>query len=68
MKTVHTVDAARLGIMLNELRLPTIKTLWPQFAERAHRRIERHLAEVHLPPGKTLPSFAFDAVPMVSKA
>src|SRR5690606_26830970 len=28
----------------------------------------RHLAEAHLPPGKTLDSFAFDAVPMVSKA
>jgi DNA replication protein DnaC len=92
MKNVHnTIDEARLGIMLNELRLPTIKTLWPQFAEqadregwpaarflstiaehelaeRAHRRIERHLAEAHLPPGKTLDSFAFDAVPMVSKA
>ncbi|MBW9091617.1 IS21-like element ISRel5 family helper ATPase IstB [Rhizobium wenxiniae] len=74
-----------------ELRLPTIKTLWPQFAEqadregwpaarflsaiaehelaeRANRRIERHLAEAHLPPGKTLDSFAFDAVPMISKA
>ena len=92
MKNVHnTIDEARLGIMLNELRLPTIKTLWSQFAEqadregwpaarflsaiaehelaeRAHRRIERHLAEAHLPPGKTLDSFAFDAVPMVSKA
>ena len=91
MKGAHTIDEARLGIMLNDLRLPTIKTLWPQFAEqadregwpaarflstiaehelaeRAHRRIERHLAEAHLPPGKTLDSFAFDAVPMVSKA
>ncbi len=37
-------------------------------AERSHRRIERHLAEAHLPPGKTLDSFDFDAVPMVSKA
>ncbi|EJC64481.1 DNA replication protein [Rhizobium leguminosarum bv. viciae WSM1455] len=91
MKSIHTIDEARLGIMLNDLRLPTIKTLWPQFAEqadregwpaarflsaiaehelaeRSHRRIERHLAEAHLPPGKTLDSFAFDAVPMVSKA
>lgn len=91
MKNAHVIDEARLGIMLNELRLPTIKTLWPQFAEqadregwpaarflsaiaehelaeRAHRRIERHLAEAHLPPGKTLDSFAFDAVPMISKA
>ena len=91
MKTAHPVDEARLGLMLNELRLPTIKTLWPRFAEtadregwpaarflaaiaehelaeRANRRIERHLAEAHLPPGKTLDSFAFEAVPMISKA
>jgi len=91
MKTAYPIDEARLGIMLNELRLPTIKTLWPQFAEaadregwpaarflgaiaehelaeRANRRIGRHLAEAHLPPGKTLDSFAFEAVPMISKA
>ena len=91
MKTAHPIDEARLGIMLNELRLPTIKTLWPRFAEtadregwpaarflaaiaehelaeRANRRVERHLAEAHLPPGKTLDSFAFEAVPMISKA
>ena len=91
MTTPHPVDEARLGLMLNELRLPTIKTLWPRFAEtadregwpaarflaaiaehelaeRANRRIERHLAEAHLPPGKTLDSFAFEAVPMISKA
>ena len=37
MKTAHPIDEARLGIMLNELRLPTIKTLWPQFAEAADR-------------------------------
>ncbi len=86
-----TVDAARLGVMLNELRLPTIKTMWPRFAEQAdkegwpaarflsamaehelaerdRRRIERHLAEARLPPGKTLDSFDFEAVPMLSKA
>ena len=91
MKSAHPIDEARLGMMLNELRLPTIKTLWPRFAEaadregwpaarflaaiaehelaeRANRRIERHLAEAHLPPGKTLDSFAFEAVPMISKA
>jgi len=91
MKTTPIVDEARLGIMLNELRLPTIKMLWPRFAEqadkegwpaarflsaiaeheladRAQRRTGRHLAEAHLPPGKTLDSFAFDAVPMISKA
>jgi DNA replication protein DnaC len=91
MKTTSTVDTARLGVMLNELRLPTIKTVWPKFAEQAdkegwpaarflsaiaehelaerdRRRIERHLAEARLPPGKTLDSFDFDAVPMISKA
>ena len=85
------IDAARLSLLLNELRLPAIKTLWPQFAETAdregwpaarflaaiaehelaerdRRRIERHLAEGKLLPGKTLDSFAFEAVPMISKA
>jgi len=73
------------------LRLPTIKQLWPTFAERSdkegwpaarflsaiteheiaerdRRRIERHLAEAKLLPGKTLETFDFDAVPMISKA
>jgi DNA replication protein DnaC len=35
-------------------------------AERARRRIERHLAEARLPPGKTLDTFDFEAVPVVS--
>lgn len=39
-----------------------------EIAERARRRIERHLAEARLPPGKTLDAFDFDAVPMISKA
>ena len=50
--------AARFLVTLAELEL----------AERANRRIERHLTEARLPPGKTLDSFDFDAVPMVSKA
>ncbi len=77
--------------MLSDLRLPTIKALWPAFAERAdkegwpaarflaalaehelaeraRRRIERHLVEARLPPGKTLDAFDFDAVPTISKA
>jgi DNA replication protein DnaC len=91
MKNSSSVDAARLSLLLNELRLPAIKVLWPQFAEQAdkegwpaarflsaiaehelserdRRRIERHLAEARLPPGKTIDSFDFDAVPMISKA
>jgi len=85
------IDAQRLTLILNDLRLPAIKQAWPDIAERAdreawpaarflaalaeheiaerdRRRIERHLGEARLPPGKTLDSFAFDAVPMVSKA
>lgn len=37
MKTAHLIDEACLGIVLNELRLPTIKLLWPRFAEAADR-------------------------------
>jgi len=85
------IDTARLSLILNDLRLPAIKTLWPDFAnradkegwpaarflaalaeheiaERARRRVERHIEEARLPTGKTLESFDFDAVPMVSKA
>lgn len=85
------VDAGRLGLSLSELRLPTIKAVWldlaeradkegwpaarflatlaeHEMAERARRRIERHLDEARLPPGKTLDTFDFEAVPMVSKA
>lgn len=91
MTNPNDIDAGRLSIMLNELRLPAIKMLWADFAEQAdregwpaarflsiiaehelaerdRRRIERHLSEARLPPGKTLDSFAFDAVPMISKA
>ena len=37
-------------------------------ADRGRRRIERHMAEARLPAGKTLATFDFDSVPMVSKA
>lgn len=86
-----TVDTARLPLLLNELRLPTIGALWQTFteradregwpagrllatlaelevAERAQRRIQRHLVEARLPPGKTLENFDFTAVPMLSRA
>ncbi|WP_210250776.1 IS21-like element ISBj11 family helper ATPase IstB [Bradyrhizobium hipponense] len=91
MSTANTVDTARLNLLLNELRLPAIKVLWPQFAEqsdkegwpaarflatiaeheiaeRGRRRVERHLVEARLPPGKTFDNFDFEAVPMISKA
>jgi DNA replication protein DnaC len=91
MKTTNPVDAARIELMLSDLRLPAIKSMWAKLAEqsdkegwpaarflaalaeheiadRGRRRIERHLAEARLPVGKTLASFDFAAVPMVSKA
>jgi DNA replication protein DnaC len=85
------VDAARVELLLTDLRLPGIKLMWAKLAEqsdkegwpaarflaalaeyetadRGRRRIERHLAEARLPAGKTLATFDFEAVPMVSKA
>ena len=32
-----TYDAGRMALMLNELRLPTIGQLWPDFAERSDK-------------------------------
>jgi DNA replication protein DnaC len=91
MKTTDPVDAARVELLLADLRLPALKLVWAdlaaradkegwpaarflaalaehEMAERGRRRIERHLAEARLPVGKTLDSFDFDAVPMISKA
>jgi DNA replication protein DnaC len=92
MKTAnHTIDAARIELLLSELRLPAVKVMWTKLAEqsdkegwpaarflaalaehevadRGRRRIERHLVEARLPVGKSLATFDFDAVPMVSKA
>ena len=91
MKTTDAVDAARLALLLAELRLPAVKLVWPdlaaqadkegwpaarflaalaehEMAERTRRRIERHLAEAKLPPGKTIGTFDFEVVPVVSKA
>jgi DNA replication protein DnaC len=39
-----------------------------EVAQRDRRRIERHLADARLLPGKTLDSFDFTATPMISKA
>ena len=39
-----------------------------EVADRGRRRIERHLVESRLPPGKTFANFDFDVVPMISKA
>jgi DNA replication protein DnaC len=31
------MDAGRLTVALNDLRLPTTKNIWPDFAERADK-------------------------------
>jgi len=87
----NAIDAARVELLLSELRLPSMKLRWATLAEqsdkegwpaarflatliehevadRSRRRMERHLAEARLPAGKTLATFDFEAVPMVSKA
>jgi len=81
---VSDVDAAKLPVMLNALRLPTIGRIWQDFgaradregwgsarflaaicdhelAERAARRIARHMAESGLPHGKTFATLDFAA-------
>jgi len=91
MSRSPTIDAARLEIILTELRLPAMKAMWPEIAaeadkegwpasrflsclaehemaDRSRRRIARHLAASELPEGKTIDSFEFELVPMVSKA
>src|ERR1700693_3718342 len=91
MMTTNTVDAARVELLMSELRLPGIKLMWAklaaqsdkegwpaarflaalaehELAERERRRIERHLLDAHLPIGKTLDNFDFNAVPVISKA
>ena len=86
-----SIDAARVELLLNELRLPGVKAIWPKLAaqsdkegwpaarflaalaeheaaDRSRRRIERHMVEARLPAGKTLATFEFESVPMLSKA
>lgn len=86
-----SIDAARVELLLNELRLPGVKAIWPKLAaqsdkegwpaarflaalaeheaaDRSRRRIERHMVEARLPAGKTLASFDFESVPVLSKA
>lgn len=37
MNPADPIDAGRLTLALNDLRLPTIKTLWPQFADTSDK-------------------------------
>ena len=89
--SAQAFEPARNGLMLTELRLPTMGRLWEEFAqrsdkegwpagrflsgllehelaERSKRRLERHRSESQLDMTKTLSSFEFAEVPMLSKA
>ena len=37
MTATDPIDAARLGLLLGDLRLPAIKHIWSRFAERADK-------------------------------
>jgi DNA replication protein DnaC len=76
---LHELRLPAIGRLWPEIAARSDKEGWPaarflsalaefEVAERARRRIERHLAEARLPPGKTIDSFDFAAVPMISKA
>jgi DNA replication protein DnaC len=76
---LHELRLPAIGRLWQDIAARADKEGWPaarflsslaelEVAERAHRRIERHLAESRLPPGKTLDSFDFAAVPMLSRA
>lgn len=76
LTTLRLPTVARLwpaiGQTADEEGWPAAKTLATLFehevAERVSRRIQRHLAEARLPSGKTLDTFDFAAVPMISRA
>ena len=37
MSAADPIDAGRLSLALNDLRLPAIKLIWPDFAARADK-------------------------------
>ncbi|HEY9213595.1 MAG TPA: IS21-like element helper ATPase IstB [Ancylobacter sp.] len=76
---LHDLRLPAIKLVWAELAVRADKEGWPaarflaalaehEIAERANRRIQRHLEEARLPPGKTLDTFDFEAVPMISKA
>ena len=76
---LHELRLPAIGRLWQDIAARADKEGWPaarflsalaelELAERARRRIERHLAEARLPPGKTLDNFDFAAVPMLSRA
>jgi DNA replication protein DnaC len=76
---LHELRLPAVGRLWQDIAARADKEGWPairflsalaelELAERARRRVERHLAESRMPPGKTLDTFDFNAVPMLSKA
>ena len=76
---LHELRLPAVGRLWQDIAARADKEGWPairflsalaelELAERARHRVERHLAESRVPPGKTLDTFDFNAVPMLSKA
>jgi DNA replication protein DnaC len=76
---LHELRLPAIKLLWAEFATRADKEGWPaarflatllehEIAQRGRRRIERHLAEARLPNGKTLNSFDFEAVLMISKA
>lgn len=92
MKTNTTVDTAKLSLLLNELRLPAIKLMWPpnrltrkagpllafwprspsmnwpNATAAASNATSPRPASCRARPWQDTDTFAFEAVPMISKA
>ncbi len=76
---LHELRLPAVSRLWQDIAARTDKEGWPairflsalaelELAERARRRVERHLAESRMPPGKMLDTRDFNAVPMLSKA
>jgi hypothetical protein len=46
MNTINPVDAARIELLLADLRLPAIKLMWPSSPDNPTRRAGRQLASL----------------------
>ena len=67
----NTIESTRLSLILNNLRLPAIKEIWPKFAERSDKEgwpaaIAEH--EISERGRRRIERHLKEAVPMISKA
>ena len=65
MKKIDATDAARVELMLGELRLPGIKMVWAELAARADKKAGRQLASWLPWPNTRSPSAADGGSPAI---